>query len=170
MDRAIMLDRLNPRTYRQQGQVAFAARRYTDAIPPIDRALELNPKMGTANSVKGSCLLFLNRLDEARIAFEREPSLVVGLPGQAVVAIRQNRLAEAERLFAQLVSEFGDIGLYQQAQVLAQWNKPAEALATLERARAQSDAGLIFIRNDPFLDPLRQAPEFLRLLKTLGYA
>lgn len=170
MDRAIMLDRLNPRTYRQQGQVAFAARRYTEAIPPIDRALELNPKMGTAYSVKGSCLLFLNRLDEARIAFEREPSLVVGLPGQAVVAIRQNRAADAERLFARLVSEFGDIGLYQQAQVQAQWNKPAEALATLERARAQNDAGLIFIRNDPFLDPLRQAPEFLRLLKTLGYA
>lgn len=170
MDRAIMLDRLNPRTYRQQGQVAFAARRYTEAIPPIDRALELNPKMGTAYSVKGSCLLFLNRLDEARLAFEREPSLVVGLPGQAVVAIRQNRAADAERLFARLVSEFGDIGLYQQAQVQAQWNKPAEALATLERARAQNDAGLIFIRNDPFLDPLRQAPEFLRLLKTLGYA
>ncbi|MEY4237891.1 MAG: hypothetical protein RL339_492, partial [Pseudomonadota bacterium] len=170
MDRAIVLDRLNPRTYRQQGQVAFAARRYADAIPPLDRALELNPKMGTANSVKGSCLLFLNRLDEARIAFEREPSLVVGLPGQAVVALRQNRAADAERLFGRLVSEFGDIALYQQAQVLAQWNKPAEALATLARARAQSDAGLIFIRNDPFLDPLRQEPEFLRLLKMLGYA
>ena len=170
MDRAIVLDRLNPRTYRQQGQVAFAVRRYADAIPPLDRALELNPKMGTANSVKGSCLLFLNRLDEARAAFEREPSLVVGLPGQAVVALRQNRLADAQRLFDRLVSEFGDIALYQQAQVQAQWNKPAEALATLERARAQNDAGLIFIRNDPFLDPLRQDPDFLRLLKTLGYA
>ena len=170
MDRAIVLDRLNPRTYRQQGQVAYAARRYADALAPLDRALELNPKMGTANSVKGSCLLFLNRLDEARAAFEREPSLVVGLPGQAVVALRQNRRADAERLYGRLVNELGDIALYQQAQVLAQWNKPAEALATLERARAQNDAGLIFIRNDPFLDPLRQMPEFLRLLKTLGYA
>lgn len=170
MDRAIMLDRLNPRTYRQQGQVAFAARRYAEAIAPLDRALELNPKMGTANSVKGSCLLFLNRLDEARAAFEREPSLLVALPGQAVVALRQNRAADAERLFRRLVSEFGDIALYQQAQVLAQWNKPVEALATLGRARDQNDAGLIFIRNDPFLDPLRRAPEFLRLLKSLGYA
>lgn len=170
MDRAIMLDRLNPRTYRQQGQVAYAARRYADAIPPLDRALELNPKMGTANSVKGSCLLFLNQLDEARAAFEREPSLVVGLPGQAVVALRQNRQADADRLFDRLVSEFGDIALYQQAQVLAQWRKPAQALDMLGRARAQNDAGLIFIRNDPFLDPLRQEPEFLRLLKSLGYA
>lgn len=170
MDRAIVLDRLNPRTYRQQGQVAYAARRYADALAPLDRALELNPRMGTANSVKGSCLLFLNRLDEARAAFEREPSLVVGLPGQAVVALRQGRQADAERLYSRLVSELGDIALYQQAQVLAQWNKPAEALATLERARAQNDAGLIFIRNDPFLDPLRPKPEFLRLLKTLGYA
>lgn len=167
--KASALDRLNPRTFRQAGELAYVSRRYAEAIPPLRRALELNPQMGIAHSVLGASLLFLGQTNEARIEFERETSALVALPGQAIVALRQGRMADAQRFYARLIAELGDIGLYQQAQVLAQWNKPAEALAALERARAMGDAGLILLRNDPFLDPLRKAPEFSRLLKALGF-
>lgn len=167
--KASALDRLNPRTYRQAGEIAYVSRRYAEAIPPLRRALELNPKMGIAHSVLGASLLMLGKNDEARAEFERETSMLVALPGQAIVALRQDRTADAQRLYTRLIAEVGDIGLYQQAQVLAQWNKPGEALAALERARLLGDAGLVFLRNDPFLDPLRREPEFSRLLSAMGF-
>ena len=59
--------------------------------------------------------------------------------------------------------------LYQQAQVLAQWGEPDPAIARLERARRIGDSGLIYSRNDPFLDPLRNDARFTKLLDRLGF-
>jgi hypothetical protein len=54
--------------------------------------------------------------------------------------------------------------------VLAQWGKREEAIAALLRARAQGDAGLVYIRNDPLIDPLRSDARFIQLLAGLGFA
>jgi hypothetical protein len=54
--------------------------------------------------------------------------------------------------------------------VYAQWGDRDKALAALREARADFDSGLILVRNDPLLDPLRMDAEFLRLLQDLGFA
>ena len=46
--------------------------------------------------------------------------------------------------------------------------QPAEALARLGNAYAKRDSGLLWLRNDPLLDPLRSEPQFVDLLKRLG--
>jgi hypothetical protein len=48
----------------------------------------------------------------------------------------------------------------QQAQILAQWGERNGALSRLEQARRIGDSGLIYLRNDPLLDPLRDDPPF----------
>ena len=70
---------------------------------------------------------------------------------------------------SQLVAEDGDRVLYQQAQVLAQWGDRDAALERLERALGVGDSGLIYARNDPLLDPLRDHARFARLLHRLGF-
>ena len=67
-------------------------------------------------------------------------------------------------------SEHGDNGLYQQAQVLAQWGQISEAMARLTEALQAIDSGLVYLRNDPFVDPLRRDPAFNNLLNRLGFA
>jgi hypothetical protein len=69
----------------------------------------------------------------------------------------------------QLVESAGDRVLYQQGQVLAQWSQPEAALERLQRARAVGDTGLIYARNDPLLDPLRDEPRFGQLLASIGF-
>jgi hypothetical protein len=110
----------------------------------------------------------LGRLDEARAAFAAEPSAMFRLTGLAIVEHRRGDDAAANKYLAQLVADVGDSALYQQADVLAQFGRPADAVAALGRARVIGDSGLIYLRTDPLLDPIRKEPGFIKLLHSLN--
>lgn len=165
--RALALDPLNPRTFRAAGSINYAARRYADALPPLEKALKLNPNMTSANALRGSSLMQLGRLDEARAAFEAEPQDMFRLTGLAIVNRRLGNHGAAQKAYEELVTEVGDAALYQQAQVLAQWGRSDDALDALERARQVGDSGLIYLATDPLLDPIRNQQRFHRLLNDI---
>lgn len=167
--RATALDPLNPRVFRSAGTVEYSARRFRDAIPPVERALTLNPKMSGAWAAIGSSQLMLGKVDLAKRSFATERSSLFGPPGIAIIAAREGNTAEAQAALKRLIDENGDNSLYQQAQVYAQWNDRDRTLETLRKARAAGDAGLTMMRNDPLLDPLRNDPEFAGLQKELGF-
>jgi TolB-like protein/Tfp pilus assembly protein PilF len=169
IDWALALDPLNPRTHRAAGAIAFASRRYGDAIMQGRRAVELNPKISNANASIGDSLMELGKLAEARAAYAKEPSAMFRLRGLAALEHRAGNQAAAEKAFAQLVGEVGDAAMYQQAEVMAQWGRADEAMAKLQRARAIGDSGLSLIATDPLLDPLSNDPRFVNLVKDLGF-
>ena len=169
MTRALRLDPLNPLIYRAAGSVEYAARRYAESIPPLRKALDMNPKMGRAHAAIGDALLMLGEAAEARVEYAAEPAMDFNLAGIAIVAHRLGDLAAAGAAFDRLQTELGDKALYQQAQVLAQMGDRESAITALERARAGGDGGLIYALNDPMLDPLRSEPRFARLLQGMGF-
>jgi tetratricopeptide (TPR) repeat protein len=169
MQRALLLDPLNPLIYRAAGLVEYAARDYQAAIPPIRKGLELNPRMSRANAAIGDALLMLGRLKDARAAYAAEPAVDPRLTGMAIVEHRLGNTEAARAAMTQLVADQGDRVLYQQAQILAQWGDRDASIARLQRALEIGDSGLIYARNDPFLDPLRKDPRFAQLLSSLGF-
>ncbi len=169
MQRALLLDPLNPLIYRAAGSIEYAARNYEAAIPPIRRGLELNPRMSRANAAIGDALLMLGRLEDARAAYAAEPADDPRLAGAAIVEHRLGNAAAARAAMTKLVADQGDRVLYQQAQILAQWGDRDASIARLQRALEVGDSGLIYTRNDPFLDPLRKDPRFAELLNRLGF-
>lgn len=169
IERALALDPLNPRTHRAAGTIAYASRRYADAIVQYRRALELNPKISNAHALMADCLMELGRMDEARAAYAAEPAAMFRLRGQAVIEHRLGNRAAAEQALARLVSDIGDAAMYQQAEVLAQWGRADEALIRLRRAREIGDSGLSLIVTDPLLDPIVRNPSFVRFVKDLGF-
>jgi TolB-like protein/DNA-binding winged helix-turn-helix (wHTH) protein/Flp pilus assembly protein TadD len=160
MARSGTLDRLNARIYRWKGEIEYS----------LDRALQLNPKLGVVRSALGASLLMLGKIEPARAAYAAETNRLFGLPGLAIIDHRLGRTADAEDAFAQMVAESGDNSLYQQAQVLTQWGKLDDGMRALLLAQASGDAGIMYSRNDPFLDPLRGRLEFRRQQAQLGFA
>jgi predicted Zn-dependent protease len=169
MRAALQRDPLNPLVHRAAASIEYAARRWAASLPALDRALSMNPRMSRAQAMRGDALLQLGRLDEARTAYAAEPVADFRLTGLALVAQRTGDAAGADARLAELVSAEGDRVLYQQAQVLAARGETGRALDALERARSLGDSGLIYARNDPFLDPLRNEPRMQALLSGIGF-
>ncbi len=162
--KAVALDPLNPRAHRSLAIGLYAAARYADAIVSMRRGLSLSPKMTLANSVIGDSELALGNIAGARADYASEPVEWARLTGLAVVAARAGKPAEARALLAQLTGLRDDTSLYQAAQVLAQLGDAGGALAQLERARTVGDTGMVSLRFDPMLDPLRGEPRFQALV------
>ena len=169
VQRAAELDPLNARAFRQIGQVEFSARNYTAVAAPIAQALKLNPEMSSAWSTLGMAQVMRGDLAAAAVSFAKEKSSLFRLPGLTMVAIKQGKSAEAERLLAELTASDGDNSLFQRAQIMTQWGRKDEALTLLESGYEALDSGLIQVRTDPLLDPLRQDPRFIRLVNSIGF-
>lgn len=167
-NRAIALDRLNPRVFRSASRTAYFGNRPDQALGFAKRALELNPKLNSCHSVIGDVLFGQGKLDAALQEYQREPSEVLRLPGLANVARKSGKTADADAALSKLIAKFGDNGLYQQAQVYAQAGDTARAIAALERAHLVGDSGLLLMRVDPLLKPVRDDAQFLNLQKVIG--
>jgi TolB-like protein/Flp pilus assembly protein TadD len=168
VQRAVDLDPLNARAFRAKGSVLYAARRYNEALAPLARALQLNPKITFAHALRGYAFLGLNRAADAEKEFEAEPQPQFHFSGMAIGNAKIGRQQEAQKAFADLVSQVGDSAVYQQAEVLAQWGRSDDALQKLERARQVGDSGLIYVLTDPLLDPIRRDRRFAQFLKRLN--
>ena len=170
MKRALMLDPLNPLIYRAAASIEYAARRYAESLPALRQALTMNPKMSRAHAAIGDALLMLGRLDEAHGEYAAESVDDFRLTGLAIVERRLGNERAAREACDRLVAELADRVLYQQGQVYAQWGERIRALDRLERARSVGDSGLIYARNDPLLDSLRDEPRFAKLVPCCGFA
>ncbi|HMI41827.1 MAG TPA: tetratricopeptide repeat protein, partial [Sphingomicrobium sp.] len=170
IERAVALDPLNPRSHRAAGMIDFAARDYTEAIGHLRRALELNPAMTNANATLGNALMETGKLGEGRAALSVEKSAMFRLTGLAILEHRAGNREAAQTAFNSLVQDLGDAALYQQAQVMAQWGRPDEAMALLEKARRVGDSGLTAVVSDPMLDPLARDARFRAFVRDIGFA
>jgi TolB-like protein len=169
IQRAMILDPLNPQILRAAGAIRFAARDYSAAISLTRKALGLNPKLSSAHAIIGDSLMLSGEMKSARIAYNSEPNDLFKLQGLAILEFKENKKTQAKKAMATLTATIGNSGLYQQAQVLAQWQELDSAIETLTRAYNFGDSGLLFARNDPFLDPLRARRQFATILKKIGF-
>lgn len=167
--RARDLDPLNATIHRAYGFVQYAAGRYPSSIEAVKRAIALNPDLSDSHARIGMALIALGKPDEALEAAKSEKSALMRLPCLAIAHHRLGDAAAADMAMGELVSAYGDAGLYQQAQVLSARGEIDEAVSVLARANDLGDSGLTYALIDPTLDPLRDRPEFGRLLKGLGF-
>jgi tetratricopeptide (TPR) repeat protein len=84
--------------------------------------------------------------------------------------VKAGRVAEARRILAGLESlaRSEKIGAYEAAFLHAALGETDEAFRWLDTAFEQRDAGLLYLKTDHLLDPLRSDPRFTQLLRRVG--
>ena len=167
--RATELDPLSSSVFKAAGSIKYAERKYEDAIALGQQALKINPERSVVHSSIGDSYLMLGQLAKARESYSVETSESFKLAGLAILEHRAGDKAKAQQNYNEHVAKLGDSGLYQQAEILAQWGDIDGSLAALNKARTARDAGIPYLLNDPFLDPLREDARFKRLLSDMGF-
>lgn len=169
MERATALDPLNASIFRTLGSIRYAERSYAAAIAAGEKALSINPERNSVNGDIGDSYVMMGNLAKAREAYGREKNSLIALTGLAIIDFREGNVAGARRNLDRLIAEHGDNALYQKAQVLAQWGDVDATFATLDEAVRLRDSGIVYLLNDPFLDPVRRDARFNALLSQTGF-
>ncbi len=167
--RAVVLDPLNANMFAFLARALVAARLYPDAIAAVRQALALSPGLGGAHVTIGDALFFQGDLAAAAVEYALEP---IAYRRQTALAIVRRRLGDpagAEAAYQGLLRDPDQVvAFYQQAQVLAQWGMTDQAFAALQSAVKARDSGLVYVKTDRLLEPLRTDPRFPALLLKLG--
>ncbi len=167
--RVLLLDPLNPRVFRVMGLIQSVDGRFAQAITSFQQALAINPKMAGIHAAIGLVQFRMGALDKARLSYEQEPFDLFRQTGLSIIDQKRGDKAAADKALAAILAEYGDNALYQKAEILAQRGDSEGALDALERGHEMGDSGLLLMRNDAYLDPLRSNPRFIHLLKQLGF-
>ena len=155
---------------RNGGLCLFVLRRFEDAIGASKRALALAPLRANLHYRIIDSLILLNRPDEARAVMAKLPTDDVFLQtDEAIIAARRGDHTGAQTWLAKMRTAFNDAASYQYAQISAQLGNIDGTFAALNKAVEALDSGLIYLKRDPFLDPIRKDPRYAALLTRLDF-
>ena len=169
-DRLIALDALSARAHARRAAVLFSLKRYTDAIDAVQRAEVLGPGNSGRTYIAGISWLLLGETEKARTQFAAIPVDDLGrLTGEALADARTGNRARSERAMTRLREVFGVGASYQYAEIYAQLGNKDLAFVELQNAVAAKDPGLVDLRIDPFLDPIRGDPRYAALVRKLNF-
>ena len=166
--RAVVLDPLADAIRFDLGSALYAARRYEEAVAAYTGVIILAPDFNETYAERGFAYYALGDLEKARASCETKPDFWFSQQCLAMIYDKIGRHADAEVELTKLKVN-GDTAAYQYATIYAQWGNTPKALEWLETALRLHDPGLIRLKIEPLLDPLRKEPRFQALIRELKF-
>jgi adenylate cyclase len=166
--RAVELDPLNPLANAMLGWVlAFGAHRYREGIAVYDHALSIKPDLGDVRGSRGIVYMMLGENEQVlkTCTSGTTPELVC----RALVYHRLNRPADAKAALDALMARDGTDDSYQYAQIYSDWGDTRRGLEWLAIAYRLRDPGMLGMKTDPLLDPLRKEQEFQEIERKMKF-
>ncbi|MBV9725738.1 MAG: tetratricopeptide repeat protein [Gammaproteobacteria bacterium] len=167
--RAVVLDPLSRESHSDLGAALYWTRQNNEAIAAFRDALALDPENPRVHALLGAAYYALGDFQSARASCERNADYWESQWCLAVTYHKLGRHADAEAQLAKLKAAQGDDVAYQYADIYAQWNDTPKALEWLETALRVRDAGLVQLKVDPQVDPLRKEPRFQAVMRELKF-
>ena len=169
-DRLIALDPLDGLSFRRKSEALESVRRYRESIDAGRRALALAPNVSLAHWWIGRSLTLLGQHAQASAEFERMPADDgFRLTGEAIVAARTGDSVKVQRTLMRMRSLFGPAASYQYGEIYVQMEDRDRAFEEFDNAIETKDSGLIYLKKDAFLDPIREDPRYRALLGSLNF-
>ncbi len=173
-EHALELDPLSLIIHTAVGDVLFYARQYERAVEYYRRCIELDPAFEPGHTDLARALELLGRAEEGLEEYlsvqpRRPDGRRVPSTGLASLLARTGHRAEAETMVEELIelARTRFVSPYGIASFFAVTGQNEQALEWLEKAYAQRDGTLIWIKVHPRLDGLRGEPGFRDLLERM---
>jgi len=166
---AVRLDPLNPASHAFLGATLLHSDRYREAIAAFQDALALDPDSKWVYGERGIAYYFLGDLQSARSSCEVKPEILESQICLAVTYDKLGRHTAAEEVLAKLRAANGDNAAEEYVEIYAAWGNTSKALEWLDTAVRMRDPGLVDLRTDRFMDPLRKEPRFQAIERALRF-
>ena len=172
--RAQELDPLSPMMNTDVGTNSYFARQYTEAIAQFEKAINLEPRnvdawtyLGQAYEQKKMYAQAIATFQKGITQAERSPQLVAALGHTyAQAGERDKALKTLDEL--REMSKQRYVSPYLFAVVYVGLGDKDQALAWLEKAYQDRSFFLVWLKVEPFFDPLRDDARFQDLLRRIG--
>ena len=164
-----MLDPLARGSHSALGQSLYSARRYEEAVAAFAEVISLEPDFKATYGHRGLAYYGLGDLESARASCETKPDYWDSQQCLAVIYDKLRQHADAEAELSKLKAALGDAAAYQYATIYAQWGNSLKALEWLETALRLRDPGLVTLKTDPLMDPIREEPRFKTVMRELRF-
>jgi TolB-like protein/Tfp pilus assembly protein PilF len=168
------LDPLSLESNRVLGYRLYHARRYDEAIAVFKKLIEMDPNYDAAYGLMAYCHVAKGQFKDAIAAFyeairlgDKSTSIQVYL-GEAYASNGERQKAEAILKELQNTKEYVSPG--ELAVLYGALGDKEGAFASLNKAYADHDLQLQFLKVDPSYDRLRDDPRFQELLQKVGLA
>jgi serine/threonine-protein kinase len=169
-DRAIKLDPLNIAPYFGRFLVLLAARRYGEAVSFSQELERTRPNLFNWPEGVAYVLIVQNKLAEAQAYQQKAPADSYNrLVNEAAIFARTGKGDQVAAVVANMRRIYGDTASFQLGQVYAQAGDKDRAFAALDRAWEIRDSGLVRLKTDPYIDPLRSDPRYAALVKKMNF-
>lgn len=174
VQRGVDLDPVSWRSFHTEGFIDYFSRQYDQALALTKqvRGLEIHPPdwsflLGDIYAEKGKYPDSIAEFKKSEDGPNSSPDSL-GHLGNAYA--RAGQEAEARKIITQLQDQVrkNGVGRYEIALIYTGMGKKPEAFQWLEEAYKAHDVGLIYLKIDPCLDPLRTDPQFDDLLRRVG--
>jgi TolB-like protein/tetratricopeptide (TPR) repeat protein len=173
--RAVELDPLSPWRHVGLFFAYYFGRQYDQALEAVGEAIALDSGfdahffLAWIHREQG---MYEKAVDEFKKAAEKGGNRIHTLGHLGNAYARAGRMREARECLRQLkegMKKQARLGTYEVALIYAGLGEKDEAFEWLERAYEERDKGLLSLRVDPPLDPLRSDPRFQALLRRMNF-
>jgi len=140
----------------------------SEAEAALRRALDIRPTYSWCRYYLSLVLLARGDRDAALVEMQQETDDAVKQVGLAVIYYALGRKADANVALGRLLKEQADGNASGIAEVYAFWGRSDDAIRWLERAYAQKDPSMYYLKADTQLDTIAPDPRFKAILRKMN--
>jgi TolB-like protein len=170
IEQSVDLDPVSASTFHAEGFIYYFAHQYEQALAVTRTVRGLNIDLPDWNFLLGAVYAAKNQYPEAIRAFLQSGNGPYALGHLGNAYARAGQTGEARKVVPMLEDDVrrDGVGRYEIALVYAGLGDKDQAFRWLEDAARAHDVGMVYLRIDPCLDPLRSDPHFADLLERTG--
>ena len=172
--KALSLDPLSTVLNMVLGKNYYYAREYDSAIAQLQKTLLLNPNFKSGNVILGLAFLQKKLYAKAIDAFSKVPPLSTDQGNSGLIMLSYSYaltedITAAKTTLEKVPNEYRIAWPYFLSYVYLSMGDTDTALTQLEYAYKLHSLGMVFLKTEPALDPIRNEPRFKALMKMMNF-